>query len=274
MTWTRAQVLAERAVTLVSDDETLSRQRCLDALAEVRLFQGRFDEAAALYFEVADGSPWRHFALASAGLATAYAGRLDEARALNKRASHASSPTDVAFHHYTAGEIDNRAGAWTTAQDHYRHALHLSRISGATFIHNVAAVGLVSVQAAAGEVPTALNGYRELIDHWERTGGWIQQWTTLRNLADLLDLLEDRSAAAFLRGAADANDSANTNCPYSTDDATNGQIDAGGVASAPRTRTQALDVARQSISRHLDDRTRTSGRGAAGATSASDGEPR
>ena len=141
----------------------------------------------------------------------------------------------------------------TTAQDHYRHALHLSRISGATFIHNVAAVGLVSVQAAAGEVPTALNGYRELIDHWERTGGWIQQWTTLRNLADLLDLLEDRSAAAFLRGAADANDSANTNGPYSTDDATNGQIDAGGVASAPRTRTQALDVARQSISRHLDD---------------------
>ena len=82
-------------------------------------------------------------------------------------------------------------GAWTSAQQHYREALELSELSGATFLHGVAAVGLVSVQAAAGETEAALRGYGELIDYWERTGGWTQQWTTLRNLADLLDRLDD-----------------------------------------------------------------------------------
>jgi hypothetical protein len=47
-------------------------------------------------------------------------------------------------------------------------------------------------------------GYGALIDRWERTGGWTQQWTTLRNLADLLDRLGDHTTGARLRDAADA----------------------------------------------------------------------
>ena len=32
----------------------------------------------------------------------------------------------------------------------------------------------------------ALEGYREVIDHWAAGGNWSHQWVTLRNLADLL----------------------------------------------------------------------------------------
>ena len=57
--------------------------------------------------------------------------------------------------------------------------------------------------AAAGDFQAALRGCRELVDYWERTGAWTQQWTTLRNLADLLDRLDDHDAASLLRAAAD-----------------------------------------------------------------------
>ena len=48
----------------------------------------------------------------------------------------------------------------------------------------------------------ALAGYRDLIDHWKRIGAWTQQWTTLRNAADLFDRLGDHELASLLRDAA------------------------------------------------------------------------
>jgi hypothetical protein len=77
------------------------------------------------------------------------------------------------------------------------------RPTRATLLHALAAVGLVSVQAASGAVDAALRGYEELVDYWERTGAWTQRWTTPRNLADLLDLLDDHDATSFLRVSAD-----------------------------------------------------------------------
>ena len=61
----------------------------------------------------------------------------------------------LAIHHYVAGEIDNLDRAWTSAEHHYREALRLSESSGATFIHALAAVGLVSVHAASGETASS-----------------------------------------------------------------------------------------------------------------------
>jgi hypothetical protein len=43
-------------------------------------------------------------------------------------------------------------------------------------------VGLVTIRAATGRIADALDGYRNLIDYWERTGGWLKQWTTLEVL--------------------------------------------------------------------------------------------
>jgi tetratricopeptide (TPR) repeat protein len=250
-----ARTLAERAIALVDADDTSSRQLCLDALGDVRLFEGRFDAAAALYVEAASvGSSWRHANYSSAGFALAYAGYLDEARVVNDQAASASFPSGLAIHHYAAGEIDNLTGAWTSAQHHYRRAIELSEISGATFIHNVAAVGLVSVQAVAGEVEAALKGYGELIDYWERTGSWIQQWTTLRNLAELLERLDDNTTAAFLRAAADQASDRTEQTPrgVAVDAPPHGQVHYGSAEYVAGTRSQVLEIARASISRHLE----------------------
>lgn len=43
-----------------------------------------------------------------------------------------------------------------------------------------------------------------MIRYWQRTGGWTQQWTTLRNVAELLALTGDDAVAAVLLLAADA----------------------------------------------------------------------
>ena len=45
--------------------------------------------------------------------------------------------------------------------------------------------------------------YVEVIEHWFSAGDWTHQWTTMRNIADLLDRLEAYPAAAVLLGALD-----------------------------------------------------------------------
>ena len=104
---------------------------------------------------------------------------------------------------YVAGEIDALAGRTDRAEGHYQRASTLSRDSGATFLDAIASVGLVTALASAGRVADALDGYRALIEYWARTGGWIQQWTTLRNLAELLRTVGDEETAVYLEAAAD-----------------------------------------------------------------------
>ncbi len=120
-------------------------------------------------------------------------------------------------------------------------------------------MGLLTVRADAGRIDDELRGYRDVIDYWERTGSWIPQWTTLRNLARLLHTLGDHEPALFLEVAADHapeasavsdvvwNQAAPTMMP-DLDDETASRIrsDASGCA-----RSRVLDVARQSIDRHL-----------------------
>ena len=128
------------------------------------------------------------------------------------------------FHSYVAGEIDALAGRTDRAEHHYQRATTLSRHSGATFLEAIASVGHVTALASAGRLAEALDGYHALIDYWARTGGWIQQWTTLRNLARLLRTIGDQETAVYLDAAADhapdappitehPNDSTTTNLP-------------------------------------------------------------
>ncbi|MGH4006292.1 MAG: hypothetical protein ACRDSO_19565 [Pseudonocardiaceae bacterium] len=149
------------------------------------------------------------------------------------------------------------AGRRDQAKEHYASAIELARAAGSTFTIGIASVGLLTVRADAGRVDDALCGYRDVIDYWERTGSWILQWTTLRNLARLLHTLGDQRAGAVprggrrsrARGVSDAvwNQAAPTMMP-DLDDETASRIrsDASGCA-----RSRVLDVARQSIDRHL-----------------------
>ena len=109
----------------------------------------------------------------------------------------------------------------------------------------------MSVQAASGDIRAALGGYGELIDYWERTGAWTQQWTTLRNLADLLDQLDDHDCASLLRRAADeAPEAASTAVVSAIDVLERDEVDAPAL-SPSLARSRALDTARQAIARQL-----------------------
>ena len=100
---------------------------------------------------------------------------------------------------YVTGEIETVAGRRDRAEQHYVRAIDLARTSGATFLVGVASVGLLAARAAAGRVSEALTGYREVVDYFARTGNWTHQWTTLRNLADLLRRLGDERAGGAAR---------------------------------------------------------------------------
>jgi tetratricopeptide (TPR) repeat protein len=147
------------------------------------------------------------------------------------------------------GEIDGAAGRSQRAEEQYVRAIDLARTTGATFIVGVASVGLQTRRAASGRTDEALRGYRQLIDYWSRTGNWNHQWTTLRNLADLLRRLDAHESATLLDAAADQAPDAPA-LPGSRVAA-----QPGATASPPPRpvpdRRQVLEIARRAISRHL-----------------------
>ena len=254
--WSRGEI--DRAARLAARGLELGGPggwRCRIGLSLVALSRGDLG-AAARHAEEAAGQasvPQQGFGIAA--LARAYDGDLEGAAALNERLIPiASSPTLDGFRHYVAAEIDSLAGRADTAEEHYERAIARSRESGATFLEGIASVGLVTVRAGAGRVAQALDGYRELLEYWARTGGWIQQWTTLRNLARLLRCLGDEETAAFIDAAADHAPDApavsgrvTRRSPDASDAESVAAARAEGVAAS---RSEVLDVARRAIDRH------------------------
>jgi tetratricopeptide (TPR) repeat protein len=185
--------------------------------------------------------------LGVAALALAYAGDHDRARTLNEQSlATVTSPSLRAWGTYVAGEIDTCAGRSRSAEGHYQRAIELARTAGATFLVGVATVGLQAVRARAGRTHEALRGYDEVIGYFARTGNWTHQWTTLRNLADLLRRLGDDGPADLIDAAADQAPDAPAVDPAGRPDRRR--------AVRPTTvpdRNSIVDVARQAIARHL-----------------------
>jgi tetratricopeptide (TPR) repeat protein len=155
------------------------------------------------------------------------------------------SPTSRSWCAYAAGEIESAGGRKELADRHYVEAIKLARESGATFAVGVATVGLLSVRVAAGRIPEALAGYREVIDYFDRAGNWTHQWTTLRNLAGLLRRLGDDDTASLLQAAADVAPDAPADNRLG--DAGPGE---GGIA-IHYSRSEILTLARRAIDRYL-----------------------
>jgi predicted ATPase/class 3 adenylate cyclase len=248
-----AEVFARRGLELTGERDSEGRRRCGIELADCDLYQGRLAEGTTRYVSLAVPG-WEAVNFDSAAMCAAYAGNLDEARRLNERArSTTTSPSMRAYNHYITAEIDNLAGDWTSAVDHYRECIELSGTADTAIIHGVASVGLVAVQAASGQVREALAGYRDLIDHWQRIGAWTQQWTTLRNAADLFDQLGDRELASVLRDTADRAPEASlagttTGRPQLTDPGPTPRK-AHGIDAYSR--EEVLDITRTAIDRWL-----------------------
>ena len=116
---------------------------------------------------------------------------------------------------------------------------------------------LLRLRADRGRVAEALDGYRDLVDYWERTGGWNQQWTTLRNLARLLGRLGDARTATLLDAAADrAPDAAPAGVDRPTHGLGPGELEGITATAAQIGRGGVLAAARAAIDRHRAARDR------------------
>jgi predicted ATPase/DNA-binding winged helix-turn-helix (wHTH) protein len=248
--WFRGDLdTAERLAMAGFDHGGNGAWACLDALSLVALSRGDLERARSDAVAAAESAPQPLQSLGVAALAAAYSGDLAEARALNERfASVADCPTFGAFHQYVAAEIDALDGRRDEALHRYGAAIELARTVGSTFVEGIASVGRLSNLADAGETRRALDGYEALIAYWERTGCWVQQWATLRNLADLLESVGGSTSADQLRAAADR--------------AADAPIQTARDSSAPRgatppppgldDRRHVLRVARDAIAQHTD----------------------
>lgn len=254
--YTRADQLASAGLEQACD--AAGSWRCLGALALADLSRGAYTDALEHSLAAAELASEPSENLGIAVLALTYAGELDRARELNGRmATAAVSPTIRAFAAYVRGEIDNAAGEPNRAAEHYTRAIDLARSSGATFLVGIAIVGLLTVRTTAGRMPEALHGYRDVIDYWDRSGNWTQQWVTLRNLAELLRQLGDDEPAALLDAAAehapDAPSSGSSSNPPITTTEARPTPPAARPPLPTANRAKALEIARQAIQRHVDE---------------------
>jgi hypothetical protein len=183
------------------------RAQALDMLANVELFAGRFEAAAALWFERlrVKGLPRvQPHSRALAALALGYAGDVDRARELaseaRTEAERLGSPSAIGGAYYVIGEIEHVAGSGRE-QDWLERAVQAAERGGASFTVRTAMGTLASSRARAGDVVAAADLYRRLVEMWLRTGTWTQLWTTLRNAAELLVGYDDAGAVRIWAAA-------------------------------------------------------------------------
>ena len=188
------------ALTLAEDDEV--RVRALAELATARMFAGEHRDAVAAWRQQAEIVP-DSIALGSAALASGYGGHLAQASELLGQSARLvaedASPSQRAWQTYCENEVAQLQGAADVTA--LAQAIAEAHAVGAEFIVGVATVTLASRYAALGDAERAAAAYRDLIGHWLRSGSWTQLWTTLRNVAELLEQHSPEVAWAILLAA-------------------------------------------------------------------------
>ncbi|HET7762151.1 MAG TPA: winged helix-turn-helix domain-containing protein [Phycicoccus sp.] len=202
--WRRGHVaasIADAAEALAGPHDDWVEEHALAEQAAGRMFTGENDAAVAAWDRAAQLRPVS-FHLGSAALATTYAGRIDEARerVAEARRLAPESPSGDAWLSYAEGEIASAGGA--PDPEPLERAIAAATSVDASFIRGVAMVTLASLHTARGDRRAAAASYEELVRHWLRSGSWTQQWTTLRNVAVLLEEDHPETALDILLGAA------------------------------------------------------------------------
>jgi predicted ATPase len=204
-----SQQLAELGLAEAGDDAA-ARMWCEVSRGDVELMRGNLPEAYAQYTAAADHATavgdlvGRALALAGAALPLAYAGDVEEAGERARQgldiAQETANPTALATAHYCAGELLLDVDA-PSAQHHLALSVDQSARAGTDFFYGVALLSAVTLQGRSGDPAGALTRYPELVELWHRAGRWAQEWTTLRNLAELLVRTGHYRPAAVLLGA-------------------------------------------------------------------------
>jgi hypothetical protein len=225
----RAGDLARRALDLSGEDAAVAAYAYL-LLAEADFFTGRLDRARSWRTPLAGLTAARPQLLpilqmvdCTALLATAYAaaspgrasgpgaeggtaeGGTAEAVAaqawdIQQRAERRGWSVVAAWALYVRGEvlIDHDPAR---ADGLLQQALERARGLDERYLSGVALVAAASARSRHGSPADAVDQFAEVVQHWRDRGDWTHQWTTLRNVLDLLVRLGRREAAVVLTAA-------------------------------------------------------------------------
>ncbi|MGH7750697.1 MAG: hypothetical protein ACREQ5_38890, partial [Candidatus Dormibacteria bacterium] len=214
-----ARFLADRAIEAGAGCEPAAARLALQVRGDVETLEGHFERAVESYRQAAALGQGCGDALqtvtdtGNTALALAYRGNSDEARAAAAAASSLAATTDIptarAWAAYVAGEVrldDDPQGAVSLLQE----AISEAETARNEFIPGVAGLSLLSVSARVGDPQEALYRYPALLDHWQRSGAWMQQWLTIRTLIETFVRVGRDEEAAILYGALTASRTATT----------------------------------------------------------------
>lgn len=206
--WRRGRIdeAAEQATAILAADDAdpWSVARAYSARAAANLFKGNFEAASEAWAARVEVQPDYNIDAASAALTDAYAGRVAEAREalarIRPRAEASGWPSEQAWVEYITGEVEWVAGE-TSSVGWLQRAVDRAGAAGTQFIVGVAGLTLCTTVQAQGDLREAAHRYRDLIEHWLRSGSWSQQWTTLRNAASLVERYDPGLALLVLETA-------------------------------------------------------------------------
>ena len=170
---------------------------------ELDVSDGQFRRAEELACAADDRFTVMH-ARMSRAMVLGYAGRIDDGLDLvarvRREADDAGTAIVGAWCDYTEGEL--------VAETQPRRALELvdravaaADEAGWRMVGGVGRLTASSLRARTADPADAVPGFERLIRHWDGVGDQTHQWTTLRNLVDLLIRLGAHAPAARLLGA-------------------------------------------------------------------------
>jgi tetratricopeptide (TPR) repeat protein len=211
-----ARALSDRALTHVDGPDDVRRMFGLRLSGMVALYVGRLDDGLRDHAEMLrlarlhDHPYETGMALLGLAQARTYAGAPEEGLAFAEEQTRVvrplGNPSMLALAWYDQAEALSTLDPDRALED-YQHAIELADSAGATFVEGIALVGLASLLGRSGDPGTALPLFGSIVDRWRRMGVWTHQWTTLRNLVQLLVRIEAWESAAVLSGAINAHGS-------------------------------------------------------------------
>ncbi|WP_436496961.1 AfsR/SARP family transcriptional regulator [Actinokineospora sp. HUAS TT18] len=212
-----AVTLAEQALARVDDPGNPLRVPVLKVMTAVALYEGRLDDcftSAGEQLRLArlDYDDWyTSEALVYQGLARTYAGDaeggLRSADESFEVAKSVGNPSLMAWALYSQAEALAHIDP-DEARERYESAITLAESVNSTFAANTSLVGLAALLARSGNTADALRAFRRSVKGWYLMQVWHHQWTTLRNLVQLLVRVGAQREAAVLLGALRAADTA------------------------------------------------------------------
>ncbi len=190
-------------------DDPVARH-AYEVLGDLHLYRGDLDvglehfrTAERLARQVDDDFTVLHSRM-SRGMITGYLGRLDEGLelidAVRREAAATQVPMVAAWCDFTEGELLAESQPQRAIELVDRMVEEADR-AGWRMGAGVGRLTASSLRARVADPTDAVPGFERLIRHWDRVGDETHQWTTLRNLVELLTRLGAHAPAARLLGA-------------------------------------------------------------------------